>query len=83
MLPMCSDEIRERLINVLSRAGLPVYCDVDMDVVMEAVAHDKKSSSDGIDCVTVEKAGSYIIEKLSVSEIRARAEKIFSSEGKR
>lgn len=83
MLPMCSDEIRARLINVLSRAGLPVSCDVDMDRVMEAVAHDKKSSSDGIDCVTVEKAGSYVIEKLSVPEIRARAEKIFSSEGKR
>ena len=83
MLPMCSDEIRARLINVLSRAGLPVSCDVDMDRVMEAVAHDKKSSSDGIDCVTVEKAGSYVIEKLSGPEIRARAEKIFSSEGKR
>lgn len=79
MLPMCSEDIRERLLKILSRAGLPTSCDIDIKKVMEAVAHDKKGASDGIDAVTVEKAGTYKINKLSLSQIEERVSKIFSS----
>ncbi len=73
MLPMCTEDVRERLIKVLSRAGLATDCTLDIDAAMEAVRHDKKGASYGVDAVTVDTVGEYKIEKMSFSELEARA----------
>lgn len=81
MLPMCSDSVRERLIPVLKKAALPTELKLDsaeLETVMHAVAHDKKSASDGIDAVLVNEIGSFEIKKLSVSEISEKTAKIFA-----
>lgn len=81
MLPMCSDSVRERLIPVLKKASLPTELKLDgaeLENVMHAVAHDKKSAADGIDAVLVNEIGSFEIKKLSVPEISERTAKIFA-----
>ena len=35
MLPMCSDEVRERLLGVLKRVGLPIELDLDVEKVLD------------------------------------------------
>ena len=80
MLPMCSDEVRARLIPVLRKAGLPtelkLYED-DLREVMAAVSHDKKSAVGGIDAVLVHEVGSFEIKKLTLPEIEEKTKQIF------
>ena len=81
MLPMCSDEVRERLVPVLKKAGLPTELSLSEDElinVMAAVSHDKKSAAGGIDAVLVNEIGSFEIKKLSLSEIEEKTKKIFA-----
>jgi 3-dehydroquinate synthase len=81
MLPMCSDEVRERLVPVLKKAGLPtelkLYED-DLREVMTAVSHDKKSAVGGVDAVLVHEAGSFEIKKLTLPEIEEKTKAIFA-----
>ncbi|MCQ2461895.1 MAG: 3-dehydroquinate synthase [Clostridia bacterium] len=72
MLPMCSDAVRKRLIPVLERLGLPTRLDFDEEKVMAAIAHDKKTTGELINAVTVSKVGEYRINKMSAGEIRQR-----------
>ena len=81
MLPMCSDDVRERLVPVLKKAGLPtelkLYED-DLREVMTAVSHDKKSAVGGVDAVLVHDVGSFEIKKLTLSEIEEKTKAIFA-----
>ena len=80
MLPMCSETVRERLVPVLKKAGLPTELCLDnkgLSGVMTAVSHDKKSGSGGIDAVLVHTPGSFEIKKLTLDEIEEKAKEIF------
>lgn len=76
MIPMCSEEVRARLIPVLKRLALPVKACVDTDAVLEAVLHDKKMSGDRIGTVHVEVPGTAEIRMMTPSELRGRIEMI-------
>ena len=81
MLPMCSDEVRARLLPVLKKAGLPIeliLCEDDLREVMTAVSHDKKSAVGGVDAVLVNAPGSFEIKKLTLSEIEEKTKAIFA-----
>lgn len=69
MLPMCSDELRPRLIKALKNAGLPTHADIDADKIMSAAVHDKKTDGDKIDIVYCEKPGTFEIRKIQCSEL--------------
>ncbi len=71
MIPMCSPEVKERLIKVLRKCSLPVTVSVDKEQMLKDVSHDKKGGRGYINIVKVEKAGSFIIEKASLDEIEA------------
>ncbi len=73
MLPMCSSEVRERLLKVLKKLNLPTSCQLDMDKVYEAMTHDKKTSGDSVTVTTVEKVGEYT---LSAVPLRSLAQKL-------
>lgn len=64
MLPMCGEAVRERLIAVLEKIGLPIKIDCSTQRVIEAMSHDKKMAGDSITVVTVEKIGEFKMEKL-------------------
>lgn len=75
MLPMCSNEIRERLILVLKKLNLPTTVDCNTQKIIDTMSHDKKMAGDTISVVRVETAGSFNIAKLQFTdfadEIRA------------
>ncbi len=80
MLPMCSEDVRARLLPVLEKAGLPTELALGESAlreVMAAVAHDKKSAKGGVDAVLVHTAGSFEIKKLTLPEIEERTKQIF------
>ena len=80
MLPMCSEEARERLIPVLKKAGLPTeysLSEAEIATVMTAVSHDKKSAVGGVDAVLVHEVGSFEIKKLTLAELEEKTKKSF------
>lgn len=80
MLPMCGEECRERMRALLKKVGLPTVCPVAPERLTEVILHDKKAASDGIDCVLVEKIGSFKIVRLTEKEIRARIAAAFAED---
>lgn len=77
MLPMCSPEVRVRLISVLKKAGLPTTVSCDRDAVWAAMQHDKKFSGEGVDIVTVDTIGAGRIERVTSGQLRSRFDAAF------
>ena len=77
MVPMCAPAVRERLLPVLQRLGLPTHADFDREAALAAIAHDKKVGSDGrVEIVTVPEIGAYSFQKASLEELRQLLEEI-------
>ena len=70
MLPMCSGPVRERLLPVLRKLGLPAACGADPDLVISAVLHDKKMYAGKIRAILVEEVGSFTERELSPEELK-------------
>lgn len=71
MLPMCSDAVRARLIPVLQKLHLPTEVQLEKEKVFAAAVHDKKSADGRVTLVRVETPGSYILEDVSLSDLKA------------
>ena len=69
MLPMCSDEVRGRLLPVLEKLGLPTKYRFDKKKAFDAIKHDKKGDNGKINVITVQKPGSYQTVKTDLSEL--------------
>ncbi len=76
MIPMCSKEVRSRLIKVLKKIGLPVKIDCSADVVIEAMSHDKKMAGNEITVITVEKVGEFKMEKIPFSSLAKKMKEV-------
>lgn len=76
MLPMCSDSVRERLVAVLKKAGLPVKIECSADRVIEAMSHDKKMSGDKITVITVNKIGEFAMNDVPFSELALKMKEV-------
>lgn len=72
MIPMCSENVRKRLISVLHKLNLPTEIKVNSDKVISAVIHDKKMRDNTVNAVMVNDIGSFEIRKMSVNEIEQR-----------
>ena len=59
MIPMCSAEVRDRLIPLLDSLGLPTKCEADTESVKEFLIHDKKKHGGKLTTVFVPSVGSY------------------------
>lgn len=68
MIPMCSPEVRQRLVKVLKKVGLPTEYKGSASSALDYVTHDKKASGDKINVIFVEKIGNCKIEKYSLAE---------------
>lgn len=64
MIPVTSCEVREKLITVLEKVGLPTKYDGDLEDALKFISHDKKCDGKKISVVFVDKIGSYRIEKM-------------------
>ena len=59
MLHLASPEVRERLIPLLKKAGLPTTSDLSPDAVLAPIVHDKKADGASIRYIYVERIGSF------------------------
>lgn len=64
MIPMCSSEVRARLIRVLEKTGLPCRVDICREKVFEALKHDKKFKGDKVTVIKVGEVGSFQMEEV-------------------
>ena len=69
MIPMCSDDIRPRVIEVLKKCGLYRTHKYDWEKITEATFHDKKADGDTVTVTTVSEIGSYEMKQMSCLEI--------------
>lgn len=70
MIPMCSEEVRERLLSVLKKLNLPTEFPIDKERVIEAVSHDKKADGSDITVITVPEIGNFEMKKISLEEFK-------------
>lgn len=70
MIPMCAENVRERLIPVLKKLNLPTTVNYDTDKIIDAMRHDKKMSGDEITVVYVPKVGGFEMRTMPLSELK-------------
>lgn len=69
MIPMCSEKVRSRLVNVLQRLNLPFEISVgDTEKIINTCKNDKKLQGNDITVVYVQEVGSFEFRKMPFSE---------------
>ena len=76
MIPMSSDSVKERLIAVLEKVGLPTSVTAESNLVCQAITHDKKAQGTGIRAVNVNEIGTYNVADISFKEISEKVSQI-------
>lgn len=59
MIPMCGENVKDKMITALKNVGLPTEFDYDKDKVYEALCHDKKSQGKSITVVKCDEIGTF------------------------
>lgn len=72
MLPMCSPDVRARLLNVLKRLNLPTHSGCDIDNLIENMRHDKKCYGDDIHAVFVDRVGQCEVRSMPFEQFAAQ-----------
>ena len=80
MLPMCAGPVREKLLSVMKKLGLPTSWNLDTEEVYRAAVHDKKAQQNGIAVVRVGNIGSYTIEVIEPEALRPLIEMVTGKE---
>ncbi len=68
MMPMCSDEVKPRLLAVLKNLNLPTELNFNKKQLIDAVYHDKKADGTDITVVFVPEVGKWEMRKISISQ---------------
>ena len=68
MIPMCSKNVKEKLLPVLKKLNLPTALEESAQELIEACKHDKKAFGDKITVVTVGEIGTFEMKNLSFAE---------------
>ena len=68
MIPMCSQNVRKRLVPVLEKLNLPTQFECDKNIIIDAMRHDKKMSGESITVVYVPEIGEYELRNLKFNE---------------
>lgn len=79
MIPMCSEEIRPRVIAVLKKCGLWRSLEYDWEAIEKAAFHDKKADGDSVVVTTVDEVGSFEMKKIGCHELIESAKKVLES----
>lgn len=69
MLPLCTKQVRERLIKVLKKYDLPTVIEQSRDELLPYVLHDKKMQADFVTIVYVEEIGSFKFVDVKPTEL--------------
>lgn len=64
MIPMCTEQVRTRLLPLLARCGLPTAVQLPpREQILTALTHDKKSAGDQIHTVVVPRVGEFCLQQ--------------------
>ena len=80
MIPMCSPEVRERLLPVLRKLGLPVSCGFTAAQAAEGMAHDKKGSAGSFTIIKTDRIGTFYMKTADIQELTALAAEVCGKE---
>ncbi len=69
MIPMCSDAIRPRLVEVLKKCDLYRELSYDWDKITEAAFHDKKADGDTVTVTLVDRIGSFQMKTMKCLDV--------------
>lgn len=69
MLYCSSKEVREEIEKVLEKYNLPTEAKCDKEILLSLIAHDKKSTGEGVCAVIVDEIGSFRFERMSAEEL--------------
>ena len=69
MIPMCSDDIKEEMIQALKNVSLPTEYKYDKDKVYEALRHDKKSQGKSLTVVKCPEIGSFTMQDIETAQL--------------
>jgi 3-dehydroquinate synthetase len=69
MIPMCSESLRPRLIEVLKKCGLYRVPDYDWDAITHAAFHDKKADGDSVAVTVVNEPGSFEMKTMRCLDV--------------
>lgn len=72
MIPMCAPEVRERLVPVLERLGLPTVLPVPPEEVLARLSADKKRAGGRISAVLVPHVGNGVFCTMPMEEYQAK-----------
>ncbi len=78
MLAFSSDNVRERLINVLTKYNLPIKFRFHTDEILSALRHDKKAKGEGVNVVFVNEIGSFEFKFLSFKDLEILVKEAYS-----
>ena len=73
MIPMCSEELRPRVVEVLKKCSLYRSLQYDWDRITESAFHDKKADGDTVTVTTVKEPGSFELKTMKCLEAIALA----------
>lgn len=73
MLPMCSPDIRDRLLSIYEKMHLPSSCHMDLEAVCRSMMHDKKAESGKITVIETDRIGTFRMRKADASELKEKA----------
>ena len=68
MIPMCSENVRKRLLPILKKLELPTEYKGDIECALSFVIHDKKCRDGNVEAIFVDEVGKYRIEKISIND---------------
>ena len=69
MIPMCSGEIRPRVIEVLKKCNLYRKLEYDWQKIAAAAFHDKKANGDTVTAITVSTVGTFEMKEMKCLEV--------------
>ena len=76
MIPMCGEDIRERVIDVLKKCNLYKVLSYDWDKIAEAAFHDKKADGGSVDVTVVEAIGKFEIKTVKCLDVIDEAKRV-------
>jgi len=77
LIPMCSEAIRPRVIEVLKKCGLYNLVPFDWEKIEAAAFHDKKADGDSVTVTLVPEIGSFELKKMKCTEVIDMAKACF------
>lgn len=80
LIPMCDENIRQRVIAVLKRCNLYNRIDFDWDKITKAAFHDKKADGDRVTVTMVPEIGCFALKTMKCTDVIDLAKVCFERE---